>query len=631
MAALAVSTASLLGANVVVASAGKVVTFAEQPGQPPTYILPLESSAEESNANFAQFSNVLYPSLYVFDATGKPALDQSLSVGEPPRFSDGDRVVTITLKHWVWSNGQPITARDLVFWMDLLSAVTDPNAPVVGSGSAPGPGYGFFVPGNFPENVVSYAQTGTYSLVLHLNAAYNPTWFLYNELSLITPIPESAWDRLSAASPVGDADLSAEAREALPNTSPALYVPRDPGTATTGALGVAQFLNAQAQDLATYATDPLWQVVDGAFRMSQYTTSGFVKLVPNKLYSGSPKPTISAFEELPFTTDSAEAVALRSGGLTIGYLPPQDLGAREEFLKAGDYDFSPWDVYGIGYASYNFTNPKTGPLFDQLYFRQALQLLVDQPLYLSKFLGGYGSVTTGPVPSQPPNAYTSSLERGAGPYRYDPARARKLLTEHGWKVVPAGVSYCEKPGDGPGECGKGVAAHQKAAFRLLYASGNTAGSQTVESLQSTARQTAGIDITPQEEPFDDVIGTEFDGCAPSTPCSNWDVADLFVGWTFGPDYLPTGEEIFGTGAGSNSGYYSSTQNDAHITATETEPTEAAEVKAMFKYEDYLAEQLPAMWMPLPPLQLTLYKKDLHGLLPQGVIDQVFPQFYRWGS
>ena len=54
-------------------------------------------------------------------------------------------------------------------------------------------------------------------------------------------------------------------------------------------------------------------MVDGPFKMSQFTVSGFVKMVPNPDYSGLPKPTDPAFEELPYTTDAAEFNALRSG------------------------------------------------------------------------------------------------------------------------------------------------------------------------------------------------------------------------------------------------------------------------------------------------------------------------------
>ncbi len=627
VASLLVAVAALSTASAKTASGGAVVTYAEQPGQPPTYILPLESSPEESNANFGQFGTLLYPPLYAFDDYGQPAVNESLSIANAPVFSQKNTVVTLTLKHWIWSNGVPVTGRDVIFWLNLLSAVTDPNAPSIGSSTAPGPGWGFSVAGGFPSNVVSYAQTGSYTVVLHLNASYNPVWFLYNELSQITPIPQATWDRLSLTGPTGNADTSAEARVALPGTSPAQYVPDDPGTGVSGALGVAQFLNEQSQDTGTYGTNSLWRTVDGPFKMAEFNTDGFVKFVPNSNYSGTPKSKLRAFEEVPFATDAAELNAVLAGSVSIGYIPPEDIAQKATITKRGDYDYSPWDNYEFAYASYNFTNPTTGAVFKQLYFRQAFQSLVNQSQYISKFDAGLGTPTTGPVPTYPTNQYESPLEKRGEVYSFDPARAASLLRANGWTVRPGGSSYCSKPGVGSGECGLGVKRGQTAAFTFLGASGNTVGGDIADALQSTARQYAGIDLTVKLVPFTQVIGTEFDDCTYQTPCSGWDLADLFVGWTYAPDYLPTGEELFSTGAGSNSGDYSNPTNDANTVATSTAPNGTQSLAALFKYEDYLARQLPVVWMPDLPVQLTVYKRDLHGVLPQGIVDQIVPQFY----
>jgi len=133
-----------------------------------------------SVANSSDFSYSFYPPLYWFGDHGEPVLDESLSFATLPVYSDNNTVVTVNLKHWMWSNGKPITARDIIFWMNLLSAVTDPAAPSLGSSSAPGPGWGALVLGAFPQNVVSYSQTGTYSVQFKLNRSYNPTWFTYN-------------------------------------------------------------------------------------------------------------------------------------------------------------------------------------------------------------------------------------------------------------------------------------------------------------------------------------------------------------------------------------------------------------------------------------------------------------------
>ncbi|HUY55236.1 MAG TPA: ABC transporter substrate-binding protein [Candidatus Nanopelagicaceae bacterium] len=633
-AALAVLLAACSGTTTAPAtSGGGTVTFAEAPSSPPNYIFPMTSGAYFSYANLPDLSEILYQPLYVFGQQGQPVLNRTLSLAYPPVFSSHNTVVTVTLKHWVWSNGAPITGRDVVFWMNLLSAVTDPNAPAVGSSSSPGPGWGGAVPGAFPQNVVSYHQVGTYSVVFHLNASYNPTWFGYNELSQISPMPQASWDRLSRTGAVGNYDASAAARTALPKTSPAQYVPANPGTATSGALGVAQFLNMQSQAVSTYDSNPLWQVVDGPFRVSQFTTSGYVKMVPNRAYSGSPKPTIAAFVEVPFTTDTAEFNSLRSGNLTIGYIPVQDLGQRSLLEKQQGYRYSPWYAFGFVYFPYNFTNTKVGPIFKQLYFRQAFQSLVNQPQYIKDFMAGIGTPTNGPVPTFPAhNADVSPLEAKGQVYPYDPSHAVALLSANGWTVKPGGVSVCARPGSGAGECGPGIAANQPATFTMLYASGSTVLSNELQALQSTLKAQAGITLGLSQTSSAQVTSTAFNGCSATTPCNNWQLADWGgPGWTYLLDYLPTGGNLFATGAGSNAGDFSSPAADAAILATHTAPTYAAEIAALFKYENLMATQLPVVWMPNGPGQLTMYKSTLSGLVPQGIFNELYPQLYRLGK
>ncbi len=616
-------------------AASSTVTFAEAAGGAPNYILPLASGSYFTTSNLSQFSIVMYLPLYWFGNNGEPTVNYSLSVAKPPVFSNNNTVVTIDLKHWIWSNGRPITARDVIFWMNLLSAVTDPLAPTVGSSTAPGPGWGAEVPGGFPQNVVSYSQTGQYSVTLHLNGSYNPTWFTYNELSQISPLPQASWDRLSSGGAVGNYDTSAQARvlapasAGLPSNS---YLPANPGTATSGALAVAQFLNQQSQDLGTYSSNPLWQVVDGPFRLSQFTTSGFVKMVPNSSYSGTPKPKIKAFEELPFTSDSAEFNALHTQSLTIGYIPVQDLSQASSLEKSGGYKLSPWYLFSFNFARYNFTNPTAGPIFQQLYFRQAFQSLVNQLQYIKDFGHGVGAVTNGPVPSYPPgNPDQSPLEAKGEVYPYSPSRAVSLLRSNGWTVTPGGTSVCSKPGSAAGDCGAGIAKGQTLTFNFLYASGITELANEMEALQSTVKSVAGITLNLSSVPFSDVVSTIHNSCSFSHRCNNWEMAATGGGWVYGPDYFPTGGEIFAPGAGSNAGYYSSTINDQNMSRTHTAPTASAETQALYTYEDYLATQLPDVWLPTNPTELTVYKSYLRGLVPQGVFAEVYPQDYSFGG
>lgn len=627
------ATACAASAKPPPSPSGGVVTFAELPSTVPNYISPLTPGSYFGNDNLYQFSNILYPPLYSFGTDGQPTLNRSLSIAEPAVFSDNNTVVTITLKHWVWSDGQPVTARDVTFWMNLLSAATDPKAPVVGSSSAPGPGWGSAVPGLFPYNVVSYKILSTYQLAMKLNASYNPTWFQYNELSQITPMPQQAWDRLSSGGPVGNYDESAQVRVPLtPATTPPQYVPASPGTATSGALGVAQYINLQAEQVSAYATNPMWKVVDGPFKLTQYTTSGFVKMVPNHSYSGSPKPTIAAFEEEPFTSDSSEYQALLSGALTIGYVPAQDLGQRAALEKSKDYSFSPWYEAGFTMARYNFTNPTVGPILQQLYVRQALQSLVNQRQYIKEFGDGIGTVTNGPAIVYPPgNKYEAPLLAHGVTYPFDPSKAVSLLAAHGWKVIPGGQSYCAKPGDGPNECGTGIRAGDPARFSELYAAGILVLQNELEAYQSALKQYAGITLTLQSAPFATVISTTHGHCTFATPCSDWEIGADGGGWTFGPDFYPTGGELFLPGAGPNLGDYINPTNTAYIDATHVAPTNAIETADLFRYESFLAEQLPDQFLPTYPGQYTMYKRNLQGVVPQNVFDMVEPQLYRFTS
>ena len=106
----------------------------------------------------------------------------------------------------------------------------------------------------------------------------------------------------------------------------------------------------------------------------------------------------------------------------------------------------------------------------QLYFRQAIQLLVDQPLYNQKINKGYGVGTYGPVPSEPENNFVSAEVKN-NPYPYNPSKAISLLKDHGWTVVPNGTSTCADPGTAANQCGAGIPAGAKLDFDLPYASG----------------------------------------------------------------------------------------------------------------------------------------------------------------
>ncbi|SHF04542.1 extracellular solute-binding protein, family 5 Middle [Ferrithrix thermotolerans DSM 19514] len=159
---------------------GGTVNFAEGPGAAPNYIFPLTPGTAFSTSNLSFFQVLMYRPLYWFGNGTKAEINYSLSLAKPPIFSDNNTTVTVNMNtNYKWSNGEPVDAQDVVFWMNLIKA--NKNS------------WGGYVPGAFPDNVVSYKATSKYQVVVTLNQSYNSTWFTYNELSQMTPLP-LAWD-----------------------------------------------------------------------------------------------------------------------------------------------------------------------------------------------------------------------------------------------------------------------------------------------------------------------------------------------------------------------------------------------------------------------------------------------------
>ncbi len=570
------------------ATKGGVAYYAEAAGANPNYIFPLTPGADFSIANISQFQILMYRPLYFYGKGNKAEIDYNLSISNPPVYSNNDKTVTVTLKHYEWSNGTPVTARDVIFWMNLLKANKT--------------SYGAYVPGAFPDNVVSYSAPNPSTVVFQLNGSYNPTWFTYNELSQITPLP-IAWDRTSLSQP-----------------APSPNAQNLPDTTTAGAQAVYKLLNSQSQDLSTYATSPIWSVVDGPWELKSFTTAGKAVFVPNSKYSGPVKPKLNQFVELPFTSTSAEFNVLRAGNgaITYGYLPTTSI-SQKSYVESIGYVVKPWVEFGFSYWNMNFNNPTFGPLFKQLYFRQALQHLVDQPAWVKSFLKGYAVPNYSPVPVVPSNPFADAQSK-TDLYPYSVSAARALLTSHGFKMVN-GVMTCESPGTSATECGAGVPKGRALVINLEYYSGSSSLNEEMTAYQSAAKQ-AGIDIILTSANGNTVFADEAP-CTPSQPSCKWQMI-LAGTWEYSPDNYPTGGELFATGAGSNYGNYDSVTANTLIAETHTSSNSAAALDA---YQNYMAKDLPDIYRPLPDAAISLISSKLGGVVQNPYLNLTPEEWY----
>jgi peptide/nickel transport system substrate-binding protein len=555
------------------------ITWAEQPASAPNCIFPLGPLTCETVQNAGNFQNLMDRPLYWLGDNGSLSIDPSLSLANLPVWNSSDTALTITLKPYKWSNGTAVTARDVVFFFNLIKANKADWEP--------------YTPGDFPDNVVSFTATNATTISIKLNKSWNPNWFLYNELTQISPWPLT-WDITSFPAGV----------TASSGTLPATPSGTLPDSTTAGAQAVGKFLAGQSSHVANYLTSPLWKVVDGPWKLSQFSSSGVVTFSRNPAYSGPKGNSAQTFTELPYTSDSAEfnellsstgstSVESSSGNsgndIAVGYIPPQDLAQAARITPNG-YATSAAYQSAFDFITLNMQNAQVGPILKQLYVRQALQHLIDQPTWIKTLNSGIAAPTYGPVPLEPANSFADSFEK-TSPYPYSIAAAKSLLTSHGWDVKANGTTTCADPS----KCGPGITAGEALKFKLLYVSGNTALTNEMTALESNASQ-VGIGLQLSSGPFSQVTGSVVPICVPgnkSTQCA-WQMLD-WGGWVYGG--YPSGEQLFPTGAQGNYGGWNSATTNKLVSAFET-TSAANSAQAMDAYQDNIAVNLPGLlFMP----------------------------------
>jgi len=451
--------------------------------------------------------------------------------------------------------------------------------------------------GLIPDNIVAFQALNDHSFTLQLDRPYNPDWFTANQLTRITPMPHRAWGRTGPHAPVSDADRT-----------------------DAGAKQVFGYLVEQARDLAGYSTNLLWKVVNGPFTLSSFSPSGHVVLTRNPRYTGPDPARLDTVSFLPFTRGSAEYNVLLAGGVDFGYLPTANLGQLPK-LEALGYRIEPWTGWAITYAPYNFANPALGAVFGQLYLRQAIQHAVDQPAIAAVIWRGAATPGYGPVPQDSDDHYLSGPQR-ANPYPFDPDRARGLLAEHGWRPGADGVLACAAPGAGAANCGAGIAGGTRLDLTMLAESGSDETDGTMQELKSELSK-IGIGLSVKSQPLNSVLAN-ISSCAPDGGDCSWQLSYFGTQGSWYFDANPSGEDLFATGASVNFGNFSSARADELITTSTT----GRSPDAMREYSALLARQLPVIWLPNPPYQVSAIDAALRGVV-QDPLGGLQPQRWYW--
>ena len=588
-----------IGSIPLAAPGGKIkagtITWGMQPGATPTWIFPLVPSAQNSVYNTFTFSWEMWRPVY-WQANGVvPEIEQDMSIANMPQYSNGNKTVTITMKsNYKWSDGKPVTANDLLFFIDLVKAgikVSPAN-------------WASYVPGHFPDDLVSTSEPSSTTLVLNLKDAVNPSWFTEDILTAVNPLPSTVWAKTSASGAV---------------VPPSGWTP---ATMTS----IFKYLTAQAKSVNTYTTNPLWQVVDGPYKLTQYnTTTNAFTMVPNKTYGGPHVTPMSNFQGVPFTSDSAYFNAVKSKSIDVArvastYVPQLPQVQRLGYNMFGIADF------GMEFLNYNFEDKTNhfNSIVSNLYFRQAMAHIEDQQGWITAFMHGAGAPAYGPIPAYPKSPYLPS-NAATNPYPFSISTATNLLKSHGWTVNAGGTDVCQNAGSGPNQCGAGIPAGTQLKFNLIYAADSTLITSEMTDLASKAKQ-AGINITLQGSNFNYMISNYLDPYAPAN-ANKWAMQD-FGGET--NSTYPTTFGLFNTGGSNQVGNYSNPQADKLINDSITSSDPAA-VKAEAAF---LTTDQPTLFEPNND-RVWVWKNTLSASKPEAweSLTQYYanPEFWYFNS
>jgi peptide/nickel transport system substrate-binding protein len=548
-------------------SRGGTITVGQLAGQTPTDIFPIVDDGDSSTQTFNFVSNQYIP-LYAGPKGAQPEINESLSAAEPPQYSNDDRTVTITLKPGLkWSDGTPVDAEDVIFDLDLLKAATGQSAA----------NWSQYSPGRIPDNITSWTATGADTVVLELSHQVNPDWFTANQLQDtdggIYPLPAQDWN-LDAA---GGAKIT------------------DWASNPADALRIYEYLHSQGTSSATFASNPLWKVVDGPFRLRAFdAASSAYELVPNPAYGLNPKPRVSEVAVQTYTSSTSMLTAMEAGSLDIGTVDPGTQSSSVEKLRHRGYSVfggPGWGWFG-GTINFHDATDDFDKVVAQPYIRGVFAELVDQQAILKHVYHGWAVAAYGPVPTAPDSPYVASgLTRA--PWPYDPKKAVATLESHGWHVRPGEETTCAKPGSGPGKCGAGIPAGTPIRFVWANLPEATSSVGTLESEQFAveARRAAGIDVTIVSRPFNFLIADYNDqNPAAARYVNDWGVNNYGGVYI---DYYPTQDGILSPGASLNVGAYSNATAEKLMAASVSSPSSGA----IGAEVSFFARSYPVFYMP----------------------------------
>ncbi|HHP7244020.1 MAG TPA: ABC transporter substrate-binding protein, partial [Elainellaceae cyanobacterium] len=376
--------------------------FTGRAAQPPQIVTSTLSDPE----TFNYVLNTTSPNVFslIYDGlVGENGLTADIepALAENWEISDDSLRITFTLRDGLkWSDGEPLTAADVVFtYNDLL----------------------------FNEAIPSSARD-----VLRIGESQElPTVRSLDDRRVEFTVPEPFAPFLRTVGLIA----------ILPKHALQRYVNE------LDADGTPRFVSAWGTD-----TDPAEIIANGPYRLASYVPSQRVVFERNPYYwrrdeQGNLMPYVKRLIWQIVESSDASVIQFRSGGLDVLGLSPDYFALLKREESRGDFTiYEGGPVPSTSFIAFNLNQgrrngvPLVDPIksrwFNTVNFRQAVAHAIDRQRMINNTFQGLAELQNSPISVQSP--YYLPPEEGLPIYEYNPEIARTLLIDAGFQYDPNG-------------------------------------------------------------------------------------------------------------------------------------------------------------------------------------------------
>lgn len=207
----------------------------------------------------------------------------------------------------------------------------------------------------------------------------------------------------------------------------------------------------------------------GPYKFKEWITGQRIILEKNSYYFEG-TPFFEKFISRIIPDPSTMFLELRFGGIDFMGLAPAQYkyyGQKANFKKY--FNIYRYPSFGYTYIGYNLKNP----LFTEKKVRQAITHAINKREIIEGVLLGYGTPCTGPFP---PSSWAFNPD--VRDFEYAPEKAKKLLSEAGWKLDNDGIL---------------IKNGKRFSFILLVNQGNEARLKTAQIVKEQLKK-VGIEL-----------------------------------------------------------------------------------------------------------------------------------------